>query len=62
MRVLVVPLEACLCKPLLPRAWCLLPQVIAVRRMGSVYAIRFRLAWLCWTGLVGHDPDKVIGM
>lgn len=25
VRVLVVPLEACLCKPLLPKAWCLLP-------------------------------------
>lgn len=60
--VLVVPLEACLCKPVLPRAWCLLPQVIAEQRMGSAYPIRFRLAWLCWTGLAGHNPGKVTGM
>lgn len=50
--------EACFCKPQLPRPLCLLPQVIAAKRMGSVCAVTFGLAGRCRTGLAGRHPDK----
>jgi len=62
VRVLAASLKACFCKPLLPRPLWFLPSVIAAERMGSVYAVAFRLAGLCRTGLAGRHPGEAISM